>query len=356
MSELNAGFTLDFLSQQKRSSFLLVFGDDLGSSPIQVRPQVVKAWSRDPDLHAEQMVNSLQMVKPGKRRVRLYCSKETAQSAKVKIYSGSASSVGRRQERVLETLTWTNKTSQSLKFPYDNPTAVVVDKTSFFNQSGEEVEPPTYIPNQGIFHHSQTVTGAVVVEYSPEFSLFEVEYDMGEMDAERLIEMKLAWLAGNIRDCDIPPVHVVAIADGHAAQISFQRQFWPERTHGKNGYVAAPVIPSRTQLSGGEGLDPCWNSCWQQINGGELDMSMDEYLAIVECVKMSNEQPQLQYVEISRETKTERIFNNNDSEIYIDVERPTLLTMKLSRADGKEFCGEWENYAYLPEIIFRFNG
>jgi hypothetical protein len=357
MSQLNAGLTLDFLSQQKRSSFVLMVGDELGSSPIQVRPKIVGLWSRTPDHYADQYKSTLKMTKPGLRRIRLYCSKKTAQTARLSVHTGSAEALGRRQAKITETLTWTNKNSQSLKFPYDNPTAIIVDKTRFFAQNGEEVEPPTYILSQGIFYHAQAVTGAMVVEYQPEFSLYSVEYDMGDeqMEPERLMEMKQAWLAGNIRDCDIPPVNIIALAEGHATQLSFARQFWPEGSLGKQGYADEITPPSIELLPQTKDLDSCWELCWQKVADGRIDLTEEEYSAILQCVESAQAPTQLQYVETSRQTQIERIFNQNSEDIYIDVERPVTMTMKLARGDGKESCENFETYPYLPEITFRFN-
>ncbi|MBF0193480.1 MAG: hypothetical protein HQL71_02940 [Magnetococcales bacterium] len=357
MSQLNAGLTLDFLSQQKRSSFTLMIGDELGSTPIQVRPKVVGVWSRSPDHYIDQYKTTLKMIKPGVRRIRLYCSKETATTARLSVHTGSAKAIGRRQAKLCETLSWTNKNSQSLRFPYDNPTVVVVDKTRFFDQNGGEVEPPTFIPSQGIFHHAKAVTGAMVVEYQPEFSLFSVEYDMGEeqMEPERLIEMKQAWLAGNIRDCDIPQVNIIALADGHATQLSFARQFWPEGSLGIRGYANETPPPPMELLAQIEDPDIFWDACWQKIANKRLDLTIEEYEAIVLCAKSSQAPAKLQYVETSRDTKVDRIFNQNSDDIYIDVERPTTLTMKLSRVDGNESSADWDLYPYQPEITFRFN-
>ncbi|MBF0380684.1 MAG: hypothetical protein HQL69_06685 [Magnetococcales bacterium] len=357
MKELNADLTLDFLSRQKRSSFVLMVGDDLGSSPIQVRPKIVGFWSRTPDHYADQYKTALKMIKPGVKRIRLYCAKDIASTARLTVHSGNAKAIGRRKAPLTETLTWTNKNSQSLRFPYDNPTAVVVDKTRFFAQNGEEVEPPTYIASQGIFHHAKAVTGAMVVEYQPEFSLFSVEYDMGEeqIEPERLQEMKQAWLAGNIRDCEIPPVYVIALAEGHATQLAFDRQFWPEGSLGKRGYINETLPPPIELLPQVEDPDLCWDSCWQQIADGKIDLTEEEYSAILMCAEASQNPGKLQYVETSRQTQVDRIFNQDSEDIYIDVERPTTMTMKLSRVDGKESCADWELYPYLPEITFRFN-
>ncbi|MBF0445041.1 MAG: hypothetical protein HQL68_05585 [Magnetococcales bacterium] len=357
MNQLNAGLTLDFLSQQKRSSFVLMVGDELGSSPIQVRPKVVGVWSRTPGHYVDQYKTTLKLVKPGIRRIRLYCSQQTAKTARLSVHTGSAKAIGRRQATITETLSWTNKNSQSLRFPYDNPTAVVVDKTRFFAQNGEQVEPPTFIPSRGIFQHSNTVTGAMVVEYQPEFSLFEIEYDMGDeqMEPERLTEMKHAWLAGNIRDCDIPPVNIIAMADGYATQLSFARQFWPQGSLGKRGYADETVPPSIASLPQTKDLDSCWEACWQKVADGRIDLTQEEYSAILQCVESAQTPPQLQYVEISRQTQIERIFNQNSEDIYIDVERPVTMTMKLARADGNELCENFAAYPYLPEITLRFN-
>jgi hypothetical protein len=357
MSEVKAGLTLDFLSRKKQSSFVLMVGDELGSSPIQVRPKTVRAWQMGSNDYGKFLKTTLKMTHPGVRRLRLYCSRQVAQAVKLSVHGGQAAPLGRRQSPRTETLTWTNKQSQSLRFPYDNPTAVIIDKTRFFDTSGTEVEPPTFIPGQAVFHHEKVVTGAIVVEYSPEFSLFEISYGMGEeqMDPDRFTEMKLAWLAGNIRDVDIPPVHVIALAEGHATQLSFQRQFWPEGSVGREGYANDTTPPPIEFFPLLADADPCWNSCWQQVTGGAEQIGPEEYLAIQECIQKANEPAPLQYVEIDRESLVERIYSQSNPNVYIDVERPITLTMKLGRADGKEVCDDWDPYPYLPLLTFRFN-
>ena len=359
MSELTAGFTLDFLSRQQADNFALVVGDELGSVPIQVSPKIVGIWSRNPDHYGKQIKTTLRMTKPGVRRLRLYCAKEAAKTARLSVHTGTAALLGRRQTLITETLTWTNKHSQALRFTYDNPTAVVVDKTRFFTIDGQEVEPPTYISSQAMFHHEQEVTGALVVEYSPEYSLFEVTYGMGEeqMEPERFKEMKLAWLAGNIRDSDIPPVHVIAMAEGHATQISFQRQFWPEGSLGKRGYASDSLLPSMDMLPLLDmmDLDPAWKKCLQFSENLNREITPADYPALLECYAALNDEAPLQYVETERKTKVERLYNQNNPDVYIDVERPITLTMSLARADGQEFQKDWDSYPYLPEISLRFN-
>ncbi|MBF0453267.1 MAG: hypothetical protein HQL72_00445 [Magnetococcales bacterium] len=357
MSELQAGLTLDFLSQQRQSPFTLMAGDDLGASPILVKPKLVGIWSRSPDHYGDQVETSLRMTHRGTRRLRLYCSRQLAETARLSVHTGEATALGRRTARRTETLTWTNRNSQSLRFTYDELSVEVVDKTRFFNREGHEVSPPVFLPDQGLFYHTEAVTGALVVQYSPEFSLFEVRYDMGEeqMDPDRFREMKLAWLAGNIRDSDIPPVHVIALAEGHATQLSFQRQFWPEGSVGKRGYANEPAPPPFDLLPLLEDLDPCWKKCWQQITGGSQTITPNDYLAISECVASANRDTPLHYVETDRQTQVERIYNQDDADVYIDVERPVSLTMQLTPANGEPTCEGWDAHPYLPEITFRFS-
>ena len=356
--------TLDFLSRQKRSSFVLVAGDDLGSSPIQVKPKSVGAWSRRKDKmdryrenYEKLLPTTLQMTAPGIRRLRLYCSRETARSARLSVHVGKATTLGRRREKLIETLTWTNRQSQSLRFAYDAANPVIVDNTRFFAEDGREVDAPTLIPGQGIYHHAEPVTGAMVVEYEPEFSLYEIEYEMGEeqIDAARFREMKLAWLAGNIRDADIPPVHVTALAEGHATRIAFQRRFWQEGSTSKRGYASDKEEPTVEQMITFVEDDPCWQACRQKVVGDKVDLEFEDYLAIQRCVEAANAPAQLQYVETARENTVKRLYDGLGGNTYIDFNYPTTLTMKLARVDGMEMCDEFDPYPYLPEIVFRFN-
>lgn len=357
MNTLSAGYTLDFLHQRQISPFKLACGDELGCSPLQVRPKVVGYWSRNPDRFGGQIQTTLTMTQPGVQRIRLYCSEAIARSARLIVHEGEAVSLGRRQEEIIETLTWTRKQNQSLRYPHDAPSARVVDQTRFFNGNGMEVDPPIFLQNRGLFHHAQEVTGALVVAYQPGFTLFEVTYGLGEgqMTPERLREMKLAWLAGNIRDCDIPPVRVIALAEGYADQLTFPRRFWPEGALGRRGYALDAPPPNRDSLW--ETRDTCWERCWQSITGGVFPISSEQYRAIEACVESAQQPTHFQYVETDRKTKVEKIFHPDDAEIYVEVERPVTLTMRLERADGHPFCDREEgSYPYLPELVFRFNG
>ncbi|MBF0448588.1 MAG: hypothetical protein HQL67_10330 [Magnetococcales bacterium] len=357
MNLLSTGLRLDFLSQQISSRFHLSTGDDLGSVPIQLKAHVVGFWSRNPDHYGDQIKTSLRMIRPGVRRVRLYCDEQAAKSARLIVHGGEPAPLGRRQAPLTEVLTWTNSQNRSLKYAYDHPNVRIIDKTPFYDENGQEQSPPGYIPHLGAFYHPQPVTGALVVEYSPAFSLFEVTYTLGEeqMEAARFKEMQLAWLAGNIRDCDIPAVHLIALADGQATQLSFQRQFWPEGADGKGGH-AGDAIPSLTDLIPLiEELDPCWKNCWQQLTGGEKNLTTSQYLAIISCVESASAPAPVQYVEIDRQSQVERIFSPDSEALFVDVERAVTLTMKRQRADGKTGCNQQALYSDLPEITFRFN-
>lgn len=360
MNAITAGLKVDFISRLAQEPFVLQSGDDQGSVPIRVRPMVVGSWTRTQGVYDDFLDQALLMTAHGSRRVRLYCAEAVAPGVRFTVAGGSHRCLGRRWGTVTETLTWVRSQTRRLPFFYDAPQAKVVDHTRFFDNDGQEAALPDYHPGQGAYHHPQAVTGAMVVEYQPGFSLYEVQYDTGESRIlpARFREMKLAWLAGNIGDVEVPPVLVIAMAQGQAAQLALPRDFWPHRAWARQGYSFAPQEPELIPDGAGYRLQEtrathaCWVACKEKIRPDGNFLTAADVEAIRACVEQS-QSPIYHYVETARSTRVERIFDPNDDSVYIDVERPTELKMRYQRADDGP-CDQAPPVSCCPELTLRF--
>ncbi|MBF0127569.1 MAG: hypothetical protein HQM02_10210 [Magnetococcales bacterium] len=363
MTTLEAGLRLDFVPRRElnREPFVLQTVTDRGSQPIQVRPMYVPAWTRDPREYADYLEQALVMEVPGRRRVRLYCSRTLARNARLLVLGGTHQPLGRRQEPLLEILTWVRANTRRLRFCHDQPAMRIVDHTLFYNALGEETSLPDYDQESGTFHHPQEVTGAVLVEYFPGFSLYDIEYDTGagQIPAEWFREIRLSWLAGNIHHAAIPPVRVIALGPQSADQLSFPRDFWPEHASVRTGYRSSytPQIESTSQgykVTPQALEDPCWRRCKELVQPDGSYLTAAEMQAIRDCVQ-AEKTPKYHYVEESRTIRVERVTAPDNPEIYLDVARPVELVMRLKRADGG-VCDNQAASGCCPELRLRFSG
>ncbi|MEO5332860.1 MAG: hypothetical protein H7839_12625 [Magnetococcus sp. YQC-5] len=360
MNTLDTGVTLNFVSQQTthREPFILQTGKDRGKTPLMVRPVVVHAWTRDPSEYEAQLSEALVMESPGRQRVRLYCSQAQAPVVRMLVHGGASKALGRRHEPLLETLTWVQANTRQLRFFYDQPTMRIVDHTRFFLNNGQETQLPDYDQQTGTFHHPHAVTGALVVEYFPGFTLYEIEYDTGaaQISPEWFREIQQAWLAGNIHNATIPEVRVIAMGTNEVDQITFARDFWPAQTMVRTGYTTTSkpeIIPTPDGYRiKSLPSDPCWSRCKEQIQPDGPLLSAAQMVALQNCVD-AEKSPKYHYVEESRSVKTERIYAPDSPDVYIDVARPVELVMKLKRADGG-ICTNQAPPGCCPELRLRF--
>lgn len=360
MSAFVTSLKLDMAPSQRRSPFVLSVGDDQGAVPVRVTPKVVHAWSRKPGVYDALLDDTLRMKTPGVRRVRLYCPVRVASEARLVVHGGQARYVGRRTEPLVETVTWIQNRARSLRFFHDRPDLRILEQTRFFDNHGHEVSPPAYVPSKGGFRHDQEVTGAMMVSYDPGFSLYEIQYDTGEaqMSASAFREVKLAWLAGNIRDAIIPPVRIIALSGEHATQVSFPRAFWPEHSAVRQWFQEDGEEPAMIPVAGGfrvdpdSGVDACWARCKEKVKPEDNYLTAEDRQAILDCVEQGKN-PRYHYVESKRTAKTERIHSQNDPEVYVDVERPVELIFRLQRADDAP-CVDPAPPPCCPELILRF--
>lgn len=355
-----ASLKLDFTARQAREPFVLTEGDDQGSVPLRVYPMMVNSWSRKPGAYDALLDDTLHMKSPGIRRIRLYCPVRSAVETRLLVHGGRQHYLGRRKEPRVETLTWTRNQSRTLRFFYDQPDVNILEQTRFFDNNGNETSPPQYVPSQGVFCHAQEVTGAMVVTYQPGFSLYEIQYDTGEeqVTEKAFREIKLAWLAGNIRDAPIPLVRVIAINNKNATQLTFQRNFWPEHSAARQWFQEDVKEPAMTPVTGGfrvdpKGVrDPCWSRCKEKVRPDDNYLTAEDRQAILDCVEQGNN-PLYHYVESKRTIKIERLYSQNDPEVYVDVERPVELVFRFQRADDSP-CADHSPPSCCPELVLRF--
>ncbi|MBF0262455.1 MAG: hypothetical protein HQL97_11565 [Magnetococcales bacterium] len=354
--------TLTPRAKAERPPFELRVADDHGAHPVQVRPALVANWTLEQPLeaYARWLDQALLQVAPGVKRVRLYCTRASAGAVRLTVMGGSASALGRRQEPLIETLTWVRARVKRLRYHHDRPVAHILEHSRFFDAQGAEIHPPRFDPESASFIHDQEVTGALVVSYTPEFSLYEITYDNGASQAspELFREMRLAWLAGNIHDASVPPVRIIAVGPDDADQLAFARAYWPARADTPSGHQGKEPEPFSKEGNGYRYRPPakptCWDRCKQAVQPEGSLLSEREMNAIRDCVEAA-QNPKFQYVEESRQVRMERIYAPGSTEIYIDVERTVEMVLKLKRADGNP-CEQSTQNGCCPELTLRFAG
>lgn len=366
MSEPVAHCLLPITTEQRESPFVLSVGQDLGNRPVQLYPMRVNAWSQQSGVYDRVLPIAVRTKLSGLRRIRLYCSERLETDVRLVVHGeGSTRCLGRRKEPLLETLTWVQSQSHALRFFYNQPETEIIASTRFFDNAGQEVAPPNYLPAHGLYRHPQPVTGAMVVSYQPGFFLYEVEYDTGAsvMTEKAFSEMKRAWLAGNIRDAWIPPVRVIALSGQQATQLTFARAFWPDRSSASQLFQDEEKAPElgagMHAVPGGYAVDPqqmspCWLRCRDQIKPGGTVFTQSELAAIQACfTKNSAQKSSYQYVESSRKTRTERIYSRNDPDTYVDIERTVSMTLEKKSVQGG-LCAEGGSDGQTQTLSLRF--
>ncbi|MBF0108771.1 MAG: hypothetical protein HQL76_06310 [Magnetococcales bacterium] len=248
MGEVSANLHLDVhspSSDQDSLSFaqdpvfeLVVDGTDQeGNKPVTIEHKcnaVVSmsvwlqyTWNRPPN-----GFEALKMLTPGQKRVKVFCPKAMDKAVKIYVDNSreSVRSMGRRNDPVTETLTWSGEVWKPLRYPYDNPEATIIERTVFRDRKGNRVAEPKYDRRRCGYATAMEAIGALVVQYAPGYSLFQIEYDTGKQVASRELfeEMKKCWISGDIGKASVPPVRLVAISDRAAVSAQFERSFWPK--------------------------------------------------------------------------------------------------------------------------------
>ncbi|MBF0182793.1 MAG: hypothetical protein HQM06_00185 [Magnetococcales bacterium] len=294
MSRLLAHCLIPVASRKATASFQLLRDLQPGSRPLQLQPYGVGCWSQDPAYYEPFLSHAVRMEKEGVQRIRLYCAARPAHAIRLLVDGGRLGQcLGRRHDRVVETLTWVHSQGQFLRFAYDQPAVTLREATPFYDRDGKQVSAPLYHPAQGLFHHDKPVTGALVVEYQPEYFLYEVHYGTGEEVVTELAfrSIQLAWLMGNIEDALLPEVRVIALSGQQAAQLSFKRTYWPRSSSAAAQFVSAESLAA-------------------------------------------NDQAQMVYLETARETSTERIYSSQNPDSYIEFQQTHSVTFSPQPGSG----------------------
>ncbi|WP_130471749.1 hypothetical protein [Candidatus Magnetaquicoccus inordinatus] len=280
MSRLLAHCMIPVGSRKPSAPFHLQLDKEIGNLPLLVHSHGVYGWSRSPSYYEADLPYALRLEKEGKQRIRLYCSERPANAVRLLVDGGSMGQLlGRRQQRVVETLTWVQSQSCYLRYHYDQPQVTIREATPFYDRNGKEVPPPLYRAEQALFQHSKVVTGALLVEYQPAYFLYEIPYGTGEelLTEKAFREIKLAWLMCDTKNAALPEVRVIALSGTQATLLSFKRDYWP------------PSSTAPAQFVPAERLSP---------NG--------EHIV---------------YLETGRETSMERIYSSQNPNNYVDVRK-----------------------------------
>ncbi|MBF0349201.1 MAG: hypothetical protein HQL81_16155 [Magnetococcales bacterium] len=88
--------------------------------------------------------------------------------------------LGRRYDPVVEALTWSGEVTKRLRYFYDSPQVEIMQETVFRDRNGVVLPDPVYDPQRGTFSTRGEAIGALVVRYSPGYSLYRIMYDTGK--------------------------------------------------------------------------------------------------------------------------------------------------------------------------------
>lgn len=137
--------------------------------------------------------------------------------------------ISRTTAPITEAITWNGEQRKRLKYFYDEPSVEVIQKTSFIDKNGDEIAAPVYDQAKGEFFTTDIASGAIVVRYSPGFSVYEITYDAGESIAsdELWQKMQWQWMWGDIKKANVPPVQLIILSNKKAVVTSFEREFAP---------------------------------------------------------------------------------------------------------------------------------
>jgi hypothetical protein len=229
--------------------------------------------------------------------------------------------IGRLSAPITEAINWTGDQRKRLRYFYDRPSVAILQSTIFRDKTGAEIPAPVYDQERGEFHTTDLAYGAIVVRYSPEFSLYEVLYDTGKPVASTELweEMQRAWAFGNIKNASVPPVRLYALSQLKATTASFERTFWPP------GY---PVAKYGTPNSAWNNIDlskhnltakPGDRVSTETVNQQQGNTTTTPDENIEDLLASLMEKPG------TRQTVTVRVFNEADTSLYIDVQKIIYL-------------------------------
>ena len=226
-------------------------------------------------------------VLSGITNVRLYSPIEASSVLVYGTGGGSIKYIGMREDIIREVITFAGASQQTLSKGYgivtEQPT--ILDVSLFHDENGEEISPPKY-KGLGLFDAGIDAYGALAVEYSISFYLYQVEYFIPD---EIILETQKVYdethIIKPLAEYAILPITVLAFAEGgFGSTLSISRDFMTV-----NSATSPPEEPD----------------C-----AGTWD-------------------------EFSRKTKTIKVEDPDDSEIYINVEKIYEMTEICSSSGEK---------------------
>lgn len=189
--------------------------------------------------------------------------------------------VGVREATVMETIQFEFERFKFLRYNYATGIEPMF-ASEFLNARNELVDPPQFRPDLGgVLLANQDVVGALLIRYNIPYRLYKINYSLPH--GRQYPALQRAWLSGDITRTVIPPVIVVAMSDQNLriARVDFQKNVFP------NG---------------------AFLSVWTQGTTTTTPPQVPNTL---------NER--------NRNVETIRIYDPNNPESYIDVERAKAM-------------------------------
>jgi len=126
-------------------------------------------------------------------------------------------SLGRRREKVVETLTFNGSSEATISKPFSASGLTVLATSVFIGKDGSPAAAP--IQRGQTFRTSEPAYGAIVVEYEAAYDAYRIYYGLPEW-----VILQVFQGGRDIAHVTIPPVMVMAFAKGHAVQAQIERR------------------------------------------------------------------------------------------------------------------------------------
>lgn len=169
------------------------------------------------------------------------------------------------------------------RFSYANTGFEAMGKTRFVNARLEEIAPPVYVAELGAFVLSEPGYGEAIISYPVKYQRWQVSYGIGA--GVEFKHVQLAWLRGDITQCPMPNVMVLANATAHRRLAVTE---FPPQVEPRGAYLGS------WSFTGYE----------QAVNPATANL----------------------FTESGRTTQTVRVPNPDDPEQFIDIAVPTQIT------------------------------
>jgi len=126
-------------------------------------------------------------------------------------------SLGRRREKVVETLTFNGSSEATISKPLSASGISVLATSIFIGKDGNSASTPRQ--DGYTFRTSEPAYGAIVVEYEAAYDAYRIYYGLPDW------VIRQVYMEGrDIAHVTIPPLMAMAFAKGHAAQAQIERR------------------------------------------------------------------------------------------------------------------------------------